>query len=211
MKTTIFIIFSLFITTNCLYAQADSLQNTNLLNDLLINESGNEELLPSKILFTQKILWGNKGLMRNFNRFELNPENRQNELKLRRNILKTHQVMGFVTLGGMIAQGIVGAKLYDGDYAIKETHEALGAGVNIAYFTTASLALFAPPKMVNERKGFSSIKLHKALAIIHLSSMIATNVLAGQIEKNPDLRPYHRAAAYTAFGSFAVSIFVIKI
>lgn len=211
MKATIFIIFSLFITTNCLYAQADSLQNTNLLNDLLINESGSEELLPSKILFTQKILWGNKGLMRNLNRFELNPENRQNELKLRRNMLKTHQVMGFVTLGGMIAQGIVGAKLYDGDYAIKETHEALGAGVNIAYFTTASLALFAPPKMVNERKGFSSIKLHKALSIIHLSSMIATNVLAGQIEKNPDLRPYHRAAAYTAFGSFAVSVFVIKI
>jgi hypothetical protein len=40
--------------------------------------------------------------------------------------------------------------------------------------------------------------------------MIATNVLAGLVDDHPNLRPYHRAAAYTAFGSFAISMIVIK-
>ena len=152
--------------------------------------------------------------MRNFNAFELTPEKRQNELKVRRTMLVAHQIMGMATLGGMIAQGIVGAKLYNAgpsNYrSLKNTHEALAAGVNFGYFSTAALSLFAPPKMLNERKGYSSIKLHRGLAIIHMSAMIATNILAGQLESNPNLKPYHRAAAFTAFGAFAASMIVIK-
>ncbi len=125
-------------------------------------------------------------------------------------MLATHQILGFATMGAMVAQGIVGAKLYNGNIGLKDTHEALAAGVNFGYFTTASLALFAPPKMLDERKGYSSIKVHKALAIIHFSAMIATNILASQIESHPNLRPYHRAAAYTAFGAFAASMIIIK-
>ena len=72
--------------------------------------------------------------------------------------------------------------------------------------------------MLNERKGYSSIKLHRGLAVIHLSAMIATNVLASMMEGrdsngNSNLekyKPYHRAAAYTAFGAFAASMIVIK-
>ena len=43
-----------------------------------------------------------------------------------------------------------------------------------------------------------------------MSAMIATNVLAGMTEDNPNLKKYHRAAAYTAFGAFAASMIVIK-
>ena len=125
-------------------------------------------------------------------------------------MLVAHQAMGFLTLGTMIAQGIVGSKLYNGDISLKDTHESLAVAVNFTYFTTASLALFAPPKMFDERKGYSSIKLHKALAIVHLSAMIATNILAGQLESNPELKPWHRATAFTAFGAFAASMIVIK-
>ena len=125
-------------------------------------------------------------------------------------MLVMHQVTGFLTLDAMIAQGIVGTLLYNGKRNLRDTHESLGIGVNIGYFTTASLSLFAPPKMLNERKGFSSIKVHRFLAIIHMSGMIATNILAGMLEGNPDLRPYHRAAAFTAFGAFAASMIVIK-
>ena len=82
--------------------------------------------------------------------------------------------------------------------------------MNIGYFTTASLSLFAPPKALDERKGYSSIKIHKWLAVVHMSAMIATNVLAGMTEDNPNLKKYHRAAAYTAFGAFAASMIVIK-
>lgn len=210
MKTFLISVIFLLLASISLQAQNETNTSTNLLEDLSLGSDQSNELLPNKIIFTQKLLWGNKGLMRSFNRFELTPEKRQNELKLRRTMLITHQVMGFVTLGGMVAQGIVGAKLYNGNNNLKGTHEALAAGVNFAYFATASLSLFAPPKMINERKGFSSIKLHKALAVVHLSSMIAVNVLAGLIENNPNLRPYHRAAAYTAFGSFAASMIAIK-
>ena len=212
MKKFILSIILIIIAVFQLTAQVDTTKTPNLLNELSLADKDTTALLPKKILFTQKLFWGEKGLMRHFSEFELTPEKRQKELKLRRVMLVAHQSLGFLTLGGMIAQGFVGAKLYNDPYnsKLRETHEALAAGVNFGYFTTASLALFAPPKMLDERKGFSSIKLHRSLAIIHLTSMIATNILAGQLEGHPDLRPYHRAAAFTAFGAFAASMIVIK-
>jgi hypothetical protein len=198
---------SFFITAN---AQTDSTKTNNLLQDLSVTDSSKVQLLPNKMIPTQRLLWGPKGLMRNFDKFELTPEKRQNELTLRRTMLGVHQILGFATLGGMIAQGIVGAKLYNGRYDLRDTHEMLAGAVNIGYFTTASLSLFAPPKMVDERKGYSSIKVHKILAAVHMSAMIATNVLAGMVHDHPNLKPYHRAAAYTAFGAFAASMIVIK-
>jgi len=190
-------------------AQKDTTATVDLLGEMNKTAPEKTKLLPDKILFTQRIFWGEKGLMRNFNAFELTPEKRQHELKVRRTMLVAHQVMGMLTLGGMVAQGIVGAQLYNGKN-VKDLHEGLAGAVNVGYFSTAALSLFAPPKMLNERKGYSSIKLHRGLAIIHLSAMIATNILAGSLEGNPSLRPYHRAAAYTAFGAFAASMIVIK-
>ncbi len=209
MKYFLLIFFLCFLSTH-LYAQTDSTQNNSLLQELNASTVDQEKLLPNKMMITQRMLWGEKGLMRKFNRFELTPEKRQNELKLRRTALAAHQVLGFATLGGMLAQGIVGSRLYNGDYNLKDTHEALGAAVNFTYFTTASLSLFAPPKLIDERKGYSSIKVHKWLAVVHMSAMIATNVLANRIEDRPELKPYHRAAAYTAFGAFAASMLIIK-
>jgi hypothetical protein len=55
----------------------------------------------------------------------------------------------------------------------------------------------------------SSVKIHRWLAIVHMSGMIATNILANNIDANPSLKPYHRAAAYTTFASFAASMVVI--
>ena len=181
----------------------------DLLNELESIESNNMPLLPEKFLVTKKIFWGKKGLMRNFNRFKLTPENRQNELKLRKSMFKAHQILGFITLGEMLVQGIIGSQLYNGK-DIKNAHKTMGRIVNITYFTNASIPLFSPPKMFNERKGFSNIKLHKILAIVHFSSMVVTNILSHHIHKNYDLRKYHKAAAYTAFGSYAASMIVIK-
>jgi hypothetical protein len=191
-------------------AQNDTIQSNNLLGEILSSENKTQKLLPDRMIPTQRLFWGEKGLMRNFKTFNLTPEDRQFELKVRRTMLVSHQVMGFITLGGMVAQGIVGAKLYNGHYNLRDTHEGLAGFVNFGYFTTASLSLFAPPKMIDERKGYSSIKIHKALAIVHLSGMIATNILASQLESHPELKPYHRAAAYTTFGAFAASMIVIK-
>ena len=209
MKTLVLILLIVTVFSIQVQAQKDTTATVDLLGEMNQTNPVKESLLPKKIMFTQRIFWGEKGLMRNFNAFELTPEKRQKELKLRRTMLVTHQVMGFATLGCMIGQGIVGAQLYNGK-DVKDLHEGLAVATNITYFSTAALSLFAPPKMLNERKGYSSIKLHRGLAVIHLSAMVATNILAGMLESNSDLRPYHRACAYTAFGAFAASMIVIK-
>ncbi len=220
MKKTLFAALIILAINVQLQAQTDTTKAGNagkddLLNELSSTDSTVAPLLPSHIMITQRMLWGKHGLMRNFDAFELTPEKRQHELKIRRTMLVTHQVVGFATLAGMIAQGVVGVKLYNGDDQIKDLHQALGLYVNIGFFTTAGLSLFAPPKMINERKGYSSVKLHRALGILSITAMIATDILAGQLEKNnyenyDKLKPYHRAAAFTAFGSFALQIISIK-
>jgi len=219
------IIFSLALVdlsaqTDSTYQDTTKTQSVDLLNDLNSLSDSSDQLLPKHMLFTQRILWGKKGMMRHFNRFELTLEKRQRELKVRRTMLITHQIMGFATLGGMVGQGFVGAHLYklsnslpENDLQrdkIKSTHEMLAGAVDVGYFATAALSLFAPPKMFNERKGYSSIKIHKALAVIHLSSMVLTNILADLTEENNVMKKYHRAAAYTAFGSFAAAMIIIK-
>ena len=204
-------------TTKPQQAKKDTTATIDLLGEMNQTVPQKEKLLPDKIIFTQRIFWGEKGLMRTFNAFELTPEKRMKELKVRRTMLVTHQILGMLTFGGMIAQGIVGVKLYNysgNNYeSLKNTHQALGTAVAISYFSTAAMSLFAPPKMLNERKGYSSIKLHKGLAMLHLTGMITTLVLGAQLEENPNnlnLKSWHRAAAFTTFGAFTASMIVIK-
>ena len=129
-------------------------------------------------------------------------------------MLKLHQIGGFVTLAGFIAQGIIGSQLYNAkgeDYVrLHSLHEGMATAINISYATTALLSLTAPPPAVGQRRGLSTIKLHKYLAIVHMAGMIATNILASKIGDDASLKPYHRAAAYTTFGAFATAIIVLK-
>ena len=121
-------------------------------------------------------------------------------------MLVTHQVLCFSTLGGMIVQGIVGSRLYNNyDRKLHDVHEGLGAFVNITYSTTAVMSLFAPPPLINRDKKISAIRIHKWLSVVHMSSMIATNLLAESGNKK-----LHRAAAYTAFASYAAAVIAIK-
>lgn len=176
----------------------------------LTDSTESQPLLPHKMIFTQRAFWGPKGLLRTMNIAPLTPEGRAHELKVRRTMLVAHQIGGFVTLAGFVAQGLLGAKLYNAkgqDYVdTKKWHERSAALINVTYGTTLLLSLTAPPPVVGAKKGFTSIKLHKYLAIVHLTGMVATNILAGMIDNNPDLKPIHRAAAYTTFGAYAASI-----
>ncbi len=210
------LIFLLIIVavSNKIYAQDQPVDS--LLTDLLGETSAaSTELLPEKMLFTQRIFWGEKGLYRKVGLAPkvLTPENRERELKIRRNMFRFHQGLGLATAAAMVAQGIVGAKLYksyDGD--LKDFHEGLAKGINIGYFSTALLSFTAPPPMVNRAK-FDNIKLHKILSVVHLSGMITTNVLARQIEHSSDpanLKKIHRGVAMTTFGAYALAIASIK-
>lgn len=168
-------------------------------------------LLPDKMLFTQRILWGENGLVRKAKLAPLTAMQRSREIELRRKMLVAHQALGYVTLASMIAQGILGGQLYNcdscpsGEYnRLKKAHETMAAVVNVSYFTGAGLSLFAPPPLINRtEKGLSSARAHKWLASIHFSAMVATNLLA---ESDTEL---HRIAAYTAFGSFATATLVL--
>lgn len=202
-KTLLNLLFLLISVQLIAQTSADS-----LLNDLSVEEK--PQLLPEKMLITQRLFWGENGLYRKMHIApELTPQNREKEMKVRRTMFKIHQTIGLLTAAGMLAQGIVGAKLYKGNYNIKDVHEGLATGINIGYATTALMAFTAPPPLLN-RKGFNNIKLHKILAYTHLTGMIATNVLADKIGQNPNLKPVHRAVAMTTFGAYAVAIASIK-
>ncbi|MBP1665097.1 MAG: hypothetical protein H6Q19_2237 [Bacteroidetes bacterium] len=173
--------------------------------------SENVKLLPEHYLFTQRILWGEKGLMRNINMFKLSESSRDREMNIRSTMFKLHQYTGYATLVSMIGNGIVGQRVYSGQRNYRDLHEGLAATTDVFYFSTAALSLFTPPPMKDREGGVTSLNVHKALAIIHMTSMIATNVLSGMVEDNPSLRPYHRAAAITAFGSLFLATVIIKI
>lgn len=206
-------LFSLvLVLSSAIYAQTDS-----LLNSLETPATTKQELFPKKMLFTQRWAWGEHGVFRGGKL--VTPEIREKDMKMRRSMLVTHQILGIATLGGFIGQAIVGPKLYnaqrtDANYrSLKNTHDLLAVTVNTTYSLTALMALFAPPPMVNRDRGLSSIRLHKWLAVVHLTGMLATNILAAQMDgnQNSNLRAYHRAAAYTTFASYLAAMLVIKI
>lgn len=181
-------------------------QGEDLFNSLRQETTKDESLLPNRMIFTQRALWGNKGLLRKAGIFPLNVELREKELKLRRSMLKIHQIIGYLTLAGMVTQGFLGGKLYNNwERGLYNTHKTVGNLTSISYFTGAGLSLFAPPPLINKKtKGLSSIKAHKYLASVHFSAMLATNIFKNRNQQ------IHKISAYTAVGSFAAAVLVFN-
>ena len=199
MKKIIFFTFFIF--------QLVAAQDRDSLFESLFEEEMrmDEQLLPQKMIFTQSLFWGKSGLFRKTGISKLSVKQREKELKVRNVMLKSHQILGYLTLGGMVAQGIMGGKLYNGEYELYETHKKLGRWVTASYFTGAGLSLFAPPPLIRNRvKGLNSIKAHKLLAYVHFSGMIATNAWSKED------RDWHKYAAYTTFVSYATAVLVFK-
>jgi hypothetical protein len=195
----LFILISLFCTYNSVS------QEKELFDLIITDENATPELLPERMIFTQRIFWGEKGILRKTGIAPLNLENREKELVIRRKMLKAHQIIGYTTLAAMVAQGIIGGQLYNGNYSLYKTHKNMAKVVNAGYFTGAALSLFSPPPLVNKKtKGFSSIKAHRFLSNIHFSAMVVTNMVADSNKKA------HKAAAYTAFASYATAVIVFK-
>lgn len=190
----------------------------DLLSDITteLNAETDLPLLPERMLFTQRALWGQKGLLRTVGIAprDITAESREKELRLRRTYFRLHQGIGFATAAGMLLQGYLGTKIYNPETytdKLKDWHEANSTFTNIAYGTTALLSFTAPPPQIN-RKKFDNIKLHKYLSIVHLSGMVTTNVLAERISNDFAVnKRLHRAAAFTTFGAYTAAIATIKI
>ena len=196
-------LLSLILSFSC-FAQDFTKEFENLIN------TEKPSLLPEKMLVTQRVLWGEKGLFRKTGIAKLSIENREKELIVREKMLKAHQIIGYITFAGMIYQGILGGKLYNGDYSVYETHKTLGKVVSASYFTGAGLSLFAPPPLVNRKKeGLNNIRLHKILANVHVPAMIVTNIYADKQYEKRSYKEIHKASAYTAVASYTLAMFTI--
>ena len=158
--------FFLFFFIFCSFSFSQEKED---LFNMIEKEKEQIELLPERIIFTQSLLWGKNGLLRKTGISPLNIENREKELKIRKTMLTAHQAIGYLTLASMVAQGIIGGKLYNGQDDLYNTHKTMGKIVNIGYFTGAGLSLFSPPPLINKKvKGLNSIKAHKMLSLIHI-------------------------------------------
>tara|TARA_B100001063_G_scaffold9519_2_gene7483 strand:- start:8315 stop:8905 length:591 start_codon:yes stop_codon:yes gene_type:complete len=191
------------LTINC-FAQDFTEEFESLIN------FEKPSLLPEKMIFSQSILWGEKGLLRKTGIVKLSLENREKELVVREKMLKAHQIFGYITFAGMIYQGILGGKLYNGDYSVYDTHKKLGKIVTASYFTGAALSLFSPPPLVSRKKeGLNNIRLHKILANLHVPAMIVTNIYADKQQGNKSYKKIHKASAYTAVASYTLAMVTI--
>ena len=196
-------LFAIILSVNC-FAQDFTEEFESLIN------TEKPSLLPEKMIISQRVLWGEKGLLRNTGIVKLSLENREKELVVRERMLKAHQIIGYITFAGMIYQGILGGKLYNGDYSVYDTHKKLGKIVTASYFTGAALSLFTPPPLVSRKKeGLNNIRLHKILANVHVPAMIVTNIYADKQYEKKNYKEIHKVSAYTAVASYTLAMVTI--
>jgi hypothetical protein len=172
--------------------------------------------LPDGMPFYTGLLWGEHGLVRAVG---LAPSTRRGELVLRRSMLQWHQRMGLATLGVMTAQVILG-ELIAADRVehsdLIPTHRTLGYVTFGMYLGTASLSLGAPPAR-RYGGGFSNVQLHRYLALVHFTGMMAQPWLGQHIGGATSLESYESRLrthqwvgriTYTAFLAAILSIFL---
>jgi len=119
----------------------DTLTAQAQIADTLLT-SEEESLLPDHYLFTQRLLWGKKGLMRNLNIFELSEDSRNLEMNIRSYTVRAHQYLGYASLLSMIGAGITGQQLYKGNERNKDLHETFAGLSNVILFFICSNSHF---------------------------------------------------------------------
>jgi hypothetical protein len=146
-------------------------------------------------------------------------------LDKRTEMLKVHQRLGLITTipmaaalitGPMVtAKGKNGLPITEPTMANLDFHAALGGATTALYFTSAYYAIRAPKVPDTEKHG--AIRLHEALAFIHLPGMVLTPALgimaykqenAG--EKVHGIASAHGAVAYTTAAAYGASIIAVS-
>jgi hypothetical protein len=171
--------------------------------------------LPDGMPFYTSLLWGEHGAVRAVG---LAPSTRRGELVLRRQMLQWHQRMGLATLGALTAQVVLGELIAAdraGNTDLVPVHRTLGYVTFGMYLGTASLSLGAPPAR-RYGGGFSNIQLHRYLALVHFTGMMAQPWLGAHLA-NADSPESYDARLKThqwvgritsaAFGAAVLSIF----
>lgn len=171
------------------------------------------QLLPDKISFMEKFLWGQNGFLRRVGvAAPLTPQSRRSELEVRRTMLTAHMIGGFTTLGLMIAASYYGQRIIDGHQNFRGTHQSLVGATIAAYSLTGLLAILSPPPLIR-RDEESTITIHKTLAWVHFAGMVVTpilgNMIGGRRHFNMSKAHVHQISAYLTTAAFASAMIVI--
>ncbi len=172
------------------------------------------KLLPDKISFMEKAMWGEEGFFRNIGiASPLTPEVRKHELDVRRTMLTAHQIGGFVTLASMVTTVYFGQKyLNNGDRNDLDMHQTFIPITIVCYAATGLLSVLSPPPLIR-RDETSTTSIHKTLAWVHFAGMILTPILGMVIERHGasyyNQARFHQIAAYITTGVFAASMIII--
>jgi hypothetical protein len=139
-------------------------------------------------------------------------------LDKRTRMLKTHQRMGLITAGPMIATVVssFGAGGRQTSRSTRDLHAALGGLTTGLYFWTAYYAIRAPRIKGTETRG--PIKFHKAMAWIHGPGMIATPILGimafdqkSKGEKIHGIAQAHGPVAIVTAGAFGAALLSVSV
>jgi hypothetical protein len=172
------------------------------------------KLLPDRISFMEKAMWGEDGFFRNIGiASPLTPEVRKHELDVRRTMLTAHQIGGFVTLASMVTTVYFGQKyLNNGDRNDLDMHQTFIPITIVCYAATGLLSVLSPPPLIR-RDETSTTTIHKTLAWVHFAGMILTPILGAAISKHGasyyDQARFHQIAAYITTAVFAASMIII--
>ncbi len=172
-----------------------------------------QRLMPANLSIMEKALWGEDGIVRSIGlEPPLTPDERRSELHLRRTMLTTHQIGGFVTLGLMIGAVYFGQQIIDGHPEYRRNHQYFVTATIISYSATGLLAILSPPPMIR-RNEVSTTTIHKTLAWIHVAGMIITPILGGMIKRRSssaqESEHIHQISGYLTTATFAASMVVV--
>ena len=170
-------------------------------------------LLPPNMSFMEKWMWGENGLMRETGIVgPLSPQERKSELSLRRTMLTTHQIGGFVTLIFMGSACYFGQQIVDGHPEFRRNHQYAVTGTIITYSATGLLAILSPPPLIR-RDEVSTTTIHKTLAWIHAAGMILTPILGGMVmhrhSTNLQIEHFHQFSGYITTAVFTASMITV--
>ena len=217
MKYLLAILFILHISIAGFSQEEEISTDLEVIDTTSITEA--PQLLPEHYLLTQRLLWSEHGLIRMIPGNELSETNRLREVKWRTYMLKAHRFLGYATILGMVGQAYTGAKLYSlGSFGEgeskeydkwKDLHGGFAGFACTTYFASGGLMLFAPPWKSDRAPGYSNTKLHKYLAMVHMTSMIASLITADGAGHPGFVRDFHRATAFAAFGTYFISTVII--
>jgi hypothetical protein len=193
-----------------------------MVNDSL-HPSVVRRLQPDNMSFMEKGMWGEDGFLRSAGiASPLTPQARKSELGLRRAMLTTHQIGGFLTLAAMLTAVYYGQKSLNDPNSgqrndpYRGPHQTFVTTTIVLYSATGLLAILSPPPTIR-RNEMSTTTIHKTLAWVHAIGMIVTPILGSTILKRGPIgryldvnqARYHQISAYATTAVFAASLIVV--